>query len=90
MAGNHWREVDQLIVAVMIHIKRAIELNIDFFFFCVFGRIGALYSAAEYTGLTAEGLSELKSAPRSVPVSFCTILLREPISPVKLVKCTYT
>lgn len=45
------------------------------------------YAVAEYTSLMAEVLSKLKFASQAVSVSFCTMLLREPIFPAMLVKC---
>lgn len=55
---------------------------------CVlFSHTDEQYSAAEYTRLIAEVLSEFKSEPQSVPVSFCIMLLREPNFAATFVKC---
>lgn len=64
-----------------------IELNIDLCPYAIFSHIGVQYSVAEYTRLTMKVLIELKSALQSMPVSFCIMLLQEPIFPVKLLKC---
>lgn len=60
----------------------AIELNINLLCVCAIQP----YLAAEYTKRTAEVLSELKSAPQSIPVSIC-VMLWEPIFAAILAKC---